>query len=120
MVATRDIAAASADALTGPGFQGRTARYVLGPRDHTMAEATRILGSPVGRPDLRYVEFPEAEARRGMLGAGLSASMADDLLEMYRALNAGRIKGEPRSPGNTTATTLDEFARTVFAPAFRG
>jgi uncharacterized protein YbjT (DUF2867 family) len=120
MVATRDIAAVAAEYLAKLDFKGRNVRYVLGPKDYTMTEATRILGASIGKPDLKYVEFPEADFKKGLLGAGFSANMADLFLEMSRGLNTGLIKGEARSRTNTTPTTLDEFARTVFAPAFKG
>jgi uncharacterized protein YbjT (DUF2867 family) len=120
MVASRDIGAVVAETLAGRAFSGRSVRYVLGPRDYSPAEATRVLGAAIGRPDLKYVEFPEADARQGMIGAGLSASVADMFLEMNRALSAGLIKVEPRTAANTTSTTLEEFAKTVFAPAFAG
>lgn len=119
MTASRDIGAVVAEILA-EGFSGRSIRYVLGPKDYSMAEATAILGAAIGRPDLKYVEFPEADARQGMIGAGLSPSVADEFLEMNRAFNNGLIKGEPRSATNTTPTTLEEFAKSVFAPAFAG
>jgi uncharacterized protein YbjT (DUF2867 family) len=120
MTASRDIGAVVADLLATRASNGRSVRYVLGPKDYSPAEATRILGAAIGRPDLKYVEFPEADARKGMIGAGLSASVADLFLEMNRALSSGLIKTEPRSAANTTPTTLEEFAKAVFAPAFAG
>ena len=48
------------------------------------------------------------------------ANVAELFLEMNRAINSGLVKGEPRSAANTTPTTLEEFAKTVFAPAFAG
>ncbi len=120
MTASRDIGAVVAEILAEGAFSGRSVRYVLGPKDYSMAEATAILGAAIGRPDLKYVEFPEADARQGMIGAGLSPSVADEFLEMNRAFNNGLIKSEPRSATNTTPTTLEEFAKTVFAPAFAG
>ncbi|MGH8592767.1 MAG: hypothetical protein ACREV3_02595 [Gammaproteobacteria bacterium] len=41
--------------------------------------------------------------------------MADAYVEMYTAINEGRI----RNTSNTTPTTLEEFAREVFAPAYQ-
>ena len=120
MTATRDIGAVVAEILGSPTFQGRSVRYVLGPREYTPAETTRILGAAIGRADLKYVEFPEADARQSMIGGGLSANVAELFLEMNRAINSGLVKGEPRSAANTTPTTLEEFAKTVFAPAFAG
>jgi uncharacterized protein YbjT (DUF2867 family) len=120
MVATRDIAAVAADYLTKLEFKGRTVRYVLGPKDYTMTEATRILGAAIGKPDLKYVEFPEADFRKGLAGAGFSSNLADLFVEMSRGLSTGLIRGEARSKANTTPTTLEEFAKTTFAPAFKG
>jgi uncharacterized protein YbjT (DUF2867 family) len=120
MVATRDIAAVAAEYLAKLDFQGRTVRYVLGPRYYTMTETTRILGAAIGKPDLKYVQFPEADFKKGLAGAGFTEAMADMFVEMIRGLNSGLIKGETRSKTNTTPTTLDEFAKTVYAPAWKG
>jgi uncharacterized protein YbjT (DUF2867 family) len=119
MVATRDIAAVAADYLTKLDFKARNVRYILGARDYTLTEATRILGAAVGQPDLKYVQFPEADFKKGLVGAGFSASLADLFVEMSQGFNSGLIRGEPRSKANTTPTTLEDFAKTVFAPAFK-
>jgi uncharacterized protein YbjT (DUF2867 family) len=120
MVATRDIAAIAAEYLVAPIFQGHTVREVLGPRDYTYREATSILGAAIGKPDLAYVEFSYEEFRKGLLGAGFSESATDAFVEMYDAFNAGRIQRTvSRGPAHTTPTTLEHFAREVFAPAFR-
>ncbi|MBD2723693.1 NmrA family NAD(P)-binding protein [Hymenobacter armeniacus] len=121
MVATRDIAAKAAELLSGPALEGHTVHYLLGPRDYSMAEATAILGRAIGRPELPYVPFPYADARQGMVGAGLSENMADLYIEMTQHINEEKsmTKG-PRTAETTTPTTLEEFAQTVFAPAFEG
>jgi hypothetical protein len=52
---------------------------------------------------------------------GMSSSMADLLLEMTDSLNSGYMKAlEPRSPKNTTPTTIETFVAEVFVPAYRG
>jgi hypothetical protein len=79
-----------------------------------------ILGRAIGKPDLRYVQFPEEEARKAMSGMGMSDSAIDALLEMQRGFNAGRIRPtQERNVSNTTPTTLEEFAETVFAQSYR-
>ncbi len=119
MIATRDIAAAAAEYLTAPAFEGYTVRGLFGPRDYTYPEATAILGAAIGKPDLAYVEFSYEDFRHGLLGAGFSASVADAYVEMYTAFNDGRIQSTMRrDASNTTPTTLEEFAREVFAPAY--
>ena len=120
MVATKDIADEAARLLLAKTLSGHSVRYLLGPRDLTMTEATRILGRAIGMPDLRYIQFPEEEARKAMSGMGMSDSAVEALLEMYRGFNAGRIRPtQERNPSNTTPTTLEEFAGTVFAHSYR-
>lgn len=120
MVATKDIAEAASRLLREGTFTGHSVRYLLGPRDLTMSEAARILGEAIGIPGLKYVAFPEDEARKAMLGMGMSRSVVESLLEMERGFNAGSIRPtQGRNAENTTPTTLEEFAGTVFANAFR-
>jgi uncharacterized protein YbjT (DUF2867 family) len=120
MVATRDIAAIAAEYLRAPTFEGYIVRDVLGPRDYTHREATAILGAAIGKPDLAYVELSYEDFRQGLLGAGFSVSAADAYVEMYTAINTGRIQSTVRrNASNTTPTTLEEFAREVFAPAYQ-
>lgn len=119
MVATRDIAAVAAELLATPTSSGRVVRYILGPRDYTHRETTAILGATIGKPDLAYAEFPASDYRNGMMGAGLSPSVADQIIELNDAINAGRLQA-PRMTEATTPTTLEAFAREVFAPAYRG
>jgi hypothetical protein len=119
MIASRDIAPIAADYLVHLDFKGRNVRYLRGARDYTMTEVTRILGAAVGKPELKYVEFPDAIFRKGLISAGgLSPHAADMALEINRGIDSGLINAEPRSQSNTTPTTLEEFARTTFAPAF--
>lgn len=119
MIATRDIAAAAAEYLMAPTFNGYTVRELLGPRNYTSREATSILGAAIGKPDLAYVEFSYEDFRNALLGAGFSASMADAFVEMETAFNEGRIQATVnRDESNTTPTTFEEFAREVFAPAY--
>ena len=120
MVATKDIADAAARLLDSGTFSGHSVRYLLGPRDMTMSEATRILGEAVGNPGLKYVQFPEVEARKAMTGMGMSESVVEAMLEMQRGFNAGKIRPtRERDELSMTPTSLEEFARTVYARAYR-
>jgi uncharacterized protein YbjT (DUF2867 family) len=120
MVATMDIADEAARLLLAKTLVGHSVRYLLGPRDLTMTEATRILGEAIGKPDLRYILFPEDEARKAMSGMGMSDNVVEGLLEMQRGFNAGRIRPtQERNASNTTPTALGEFAQTVFARSYR-
>jgi hypothetical protein len=103
-----------------PTFDGYIVRELLGPRDYTHREATAILGAAIGKPDLAYVEFSYEDFRKGLLGAGFSASVADAYVEMYTAFNDGRVQSTmSHDTSSTTPTTLEEFSREVFAPAYQ-
>ncbi len=120
MIATKDIADAAAHLLARRAFTGHSVRYLLGPRDLTLREATLIFGEAIGSPGIRYVQFPEDEARKALWGVGMSESAAEAMLEMNRAFNAGKIRpASTRDAENTTPTTLEEFAKTVFARAYK-
>ena len=120
MVATMDIADEAARLLVAKTLSGPSVRYLLGPRNLTMTEATRILGFAIGKPDLGYIQYPEEESRKAMSGMGMSDSVVEALLEMHRGFNAGIIRPtQERNASNTTPTTLEEFAQTVFARSYR-
>jgi len=120
MVATEDIADAASRLFLEGKFRGHAVRYLLGPLDLTMSEATRILGDAIGKPGLKYVMFPEAEARKAMAGAGMSGSVVEAMLEMQRGFNAGFVRPtRERSVESTTTTTLERFSNSVFAHAYR-
>ena len=111
MIATRDIAAAAAQALHARDWSGFVVRELLGPRDVTHAEATRIIGTRIGRPDLPYVQLPYADMVGALVAAGLSENVASTYVEMSRAFNEGRVQSvEGRRASNTTATRFEDFA----------
>jgi uncharacterized protein YbjT (DUF2867 family) len=120
MIATRDIGEAAAEILAKLDFTGKQTRELLGTRHVTMAEAAKIIGSAIGKPDLSYRQVPSMILKPALMKMGLSSSMVDMMLEMSEALNTGHMKSqEARSPRNTTATALETFVAEVFAPAFR-
>jgi uncharacterized protein YbjT (DUF2867 family) len=111
MVATRDIADVAAKALKACDWKGVVVRELLGPRDLSYSEATRILGARIGKPDLQYVQFSYADEVKALVQAGMSESFANLYVEMTRAFNEGRVKPlNGRTPDNTTPTRFDSFA----------
>jgi uncharacterized protein YbjT (DUF2867 family) len=119
MIATKDIGAAAAAALKAKDFSGVQTREFLGPRDLTLDETTRLLGAKIGKPDLKYVQFPYDQFEKALVGMGLSASLAAGYAEMSKAINDGRVRSvEGRKPSNSTPTRFEDFAD-VLAGAYK-
>ncbi len=120
MIATADIGAAAAEALLSLDFRDRNTRELLGQRDISLSEAAGIIGKAIGRPNLAYVEVPDEQARAGMMQMGISANVADLILEMAAALNSGHMAAlEKRSARNTTPTSYETFVAKEFVPRYR-
>jgi uncharacterized protein YbjT (DUF2867 family) len=121
MIATRDIGAAAAEALSKLDFTGKQIRELQGAMDVTFAEIATIVGAAIGKPDLIYKQLPADQLKPALIQMGMSPSMADELLELADALNSGHMKFlEPRSSANTTPTTIETFVADTFVPAYRG
>jgi len=111
MVATHDIADVAATALKTRKWKGSEVRELLGPRDISHAEVTRILGERIGKPDLKYVQFSYADMARALVQSGVSESFASLYVEMTQAFNANIVKPcKGRTPENTTPTRFEDFA----------
>jgi uncharacterized protein YbjT (DUF2867 family) len=111
MIATQDIAARAAEHLKKLSFTGKQVEELLGERDVSMPELTRTLGQAIGKPELPYVPFAYADAEKAMVQAGMSASAASNMVELYRAINEGRnVPVSARSRTSTTPTSVEAFA----------
>jgi len=119
MTATQDIGAAAADELSRSEFRGTSVRELLGPRDYTMAETTRILGEKIGKPALKYVRLPDSDFVGALVQLGFSQGLAEAFVEMCRALNARTIRPlEGRTKRTTMPTAFETFAERL-AAAYR-
>ena len=113
MIATSDIASIAAEHLVRRDFIGKQVRDLLGQRDISLNEAFFIIGHRIGIPELKYVQFPYEDAAKGMIEMGISEDVSSLFLEMCEALNNGLFAvGRPRTPVNTTLTSMEEFADT--------
>ncbi len=111
MIASQDVAAVAATALAAPDWHGLVVRELIGPRDMSYREATRILGERIGQPDLPYVHLPYAEMAGALVGAGLSPSFANSYVEMTQAFNEGTVGPlAGRTAVNSTPTRFEDFA----------
>jgi uncharacterized protein YbjT (DUF2867 family) len=112
MVATKDIAAAALRHLLAKDFSGKSHEYVLGNREYTYAEIAQIYGRAIGKPDLKYVQFPYADAKKAMMQMGMGESAVDKMNEFVKSMNEGKILEDVhRTLANTTPTSAEEFAQ---------
>lgn len=119
MVATRDIAEVAAAYLADGSFFGKNILYIKGAREYNMREVTDVLGNAVGRPGIRYIEFPQSILKKGLVDSGqLSPDAADMLVEINQCISQGLLKADADIPIQVTSTSLEEFASTQFALAF--
>lgn len=111
MIAVRDVAAVAAQALAARGWDGFVVRELLGQRDLSHGEMTRIIGEQIGLPELAHVQFPYADMARALVQMGFSEDAARLHVEMAQAFNVGTIRSrEGRTAQNTTPTSFEEFA----------
>lgn len=119
LVHTDDIAAVAIKRLLALDFNGFETQFVSGAADLTMDEVAPILGEAIGKPDLKYMTFSLEDGKNGMIQAGLPPVIAEGYTEMSNAINSGAFFNDyKRTPENTTPTTLEEFAKREFAPAY--
>jgi uncharacterized protein YbjT (DUF2867 family) len=121
MIATRDIGATCAEIMQKRAFAGKQARELLGQRDLDYKQAASVIGKAIGKPGLAYAQLPPQQLKAALTQMGMSANMADLLLEMAEALNSGHMVAlERRSAENTTPTSIETFVAEEFVPRFEG
>ena len=119
MVATRDVGNYAAQRLLDLDFSGKQTRELLGERDLSMTETTAVIARGIGKPDLRYEQFPYDQVQEVLTQLGVPPKGAAMYIEMYKAINAGvLVPVESRSRENTTPTSIEQFVQDVFAAAY--
>jgi uncharacterized protein YbjT (DUF2867 family) len=114
MIACKEIADKVVELLTTENFPHNRVHELHGARDYSMTDGTRILGSAIGKPQIKYKQIPVEEAHRAMIAAGVSPSFADAVMATANSFNNKDAWAlEKRSPENTTKTTLEQWAQNV-------
>lgn len=111
-VSARDVGAVIADVLRD--CDAPAVINVTGPGTCSEADAAAALAAVSGQP-IRLVEIPAADRAGTLEAAGLSASYAAALADMYAALDAGRVPFEPAPETRRGMTTLQDVFRAAFA-----
>jgi len=118
LVHTDDIADAAAEELTKLSFSGKSIRYVVSD-EKTTNEVAAIFGKAIGKPELPWVDFTDADLLAGLLQAGLTEEVAKNYTEMGAAMRSGRMAEEYNSnrPSGFGKIKLEAYA-TVFAAIY--
>jgi len=121
MIATRDIGAYAAERLLKLDFNGKRTQELLGQRDLTFKEVVAVIAKGLRKPDLRYVQFPYDQVEKVLEQMGAQAKTVASFIELFQGINNGIVTAtEPRSPANSTPTSIETFVKEVFAPAYQG
>jgi len=118
-VATRDLAATSARLLRDTSWTGVGEVACLGPQDLSPDDQAHILSDVLDR-SVTYVQTPGHAFKARMTGFGMGDAMAQGLLDMFDAKNAGLDNALPRTAETATPTTFEQWCREVLVPAVSG
>jgi uncharacterized protein YbjT (DUF2867 family) len=115
---TSDIADAAAEVLLKLDFKGQVIRYIASD-EQTWANVTKVLGTAIQKPELPFVEFTDDQSLQGMLGAGLSNTIAEGFLAMGKAMRSGEMEADywKNKPAQLGKVKLTDFAK-EFAAAY--
>lgn len=114
-----DIADAAADELLNLNFDGKSIRYLVSD-EKTTDEIASILGAAIGKPDLKWVNFTDADTLGGMLQNGVPEDIAKNYTEMGAAMRSGEMASDylKNKPAKFGRTIFEAFAP-VFAEAYK-
>lgn len=116
MIAARDIGRVAARRLANSDWRGHVVQELHGPTDMSFQEVADTMSSVLARK-IAYVRCDPEDVRDAMLQRGMSENVADAVLEMYDAVEKGKVRTtQPRTAETTTPTTLEDFAREVVLP----
>jgi uncharacterized protein YbjT (DUF2867 family) len=111
-----DIADAAFEELSNLSFKDKSIRYVASD-EKTTDEVASILGNAIGKPDLKWVNFSDADTLGGMLQNGVPEDIAKNYAEMGAAMRSGEMAKEYND------SQLSAFGKSKFesfAPVFAG
>ncbi|WP_128801152.1 MULTISPECIES: NAD(P)H-binding protein [unclassified Streptomyces] len=114
-----DIAAVAADLLLDDGWTGVEEVPVLGPEDLSFEEMAEIMSEVLERP-VRFQQVPGADFKDRMLQFGNSEAVAQGMLDMMTAKDAGLDDGVTRTDRSNSPTTFRQWCEDVLKPAVLG
>ena len=114
--ATRDIAAVATRLLRDRSWSGVAEVPVLGPEDLSCDDMAKVMSDVLGWP-VRFQQVPDEAFRARLVEFGMSDAMAQGMLDMMVAKNAGLDDGVRRTAENSTPTSFRQWCEDVLRPA---
>jgi uncharacterized protein YbjT (DUF2867 family) len=114
--ATRDIAAAAGRLLLDSAWSGRGHVAILGPEDLSFNDMAEIMTEVLGKP-VRFQQITLEAYKATLTQRGMSEAMAQGMVDMAAAKDAGLDNAEPRTPQSTTPTSFRQWCEDVLVPA---
>jgi hypothetical protein len=118
LVDPTDIADAAFEELSTLSFTGHSVRYIASDERHP-SEIAAILSEAIGKPGIPWVTFTDEQSLQGMLGAGLSNTIAEGYTTMGAAIHNGSIQEDywKNRSASFGKVKLEDFAK-EFAAAY--
>jgi len=113
-----DIADVAAEEMLNLDFKGKSIRYIMSD-EKTTSEVASILGKAVGKPEMPWVNFSDAETISGMTQVGIPEEIARNYAEMGEAIRSGDMISDylKNKPSVFGKTKLESWAQ-VFAAIY--
>ena len=110
-VSPKDIAACVAEEIS-TSSSGRKVRYVASD-ELTYKEVANILGSAIGKPELKWVMIPDDQLLQSLENAGMRPEIAKGMVEMYAAIHSGLLYKDYNlhKPKTFGQVKMKEFAK---------
>lgn len=119
LVHTNDIADVVFEVLNNPSFTGHSVRYIASDERHP-SEIAAVISEAIGKPGTPWVTFSDEQSMQGMLGAGLSKTIAEGYTTMGGAIRNGSMQEDywKNRPSTLGKVKLEDFAK-EFAAAYQ-
>lgn len=110
-VSPKDIADAVANEIINLK-SGQNVRYVVS-EELTYAELATALGNAIGKPDLQWIKFTDAQVLESLINVGMQPAAAKKMVEMYAAIHSGLLYEdyEEQNPKITGKVKIKDFAQ---------
>jgi uncharacterized protein YbjT (DUF2867 family) len=114
--ATRDIAAAAAKLLLDRSWGGPGNVPILGPEDLSFNDMAQVMSDVLAKP-VRFQQISFEAYKAGFIERGMSEAMAQGMVDMAAAKNAGLDNAEPRTAQSSTPTSFRQWCEDALKPA---